>query len=159
ALLFVTGLVVEPPRASAGEPARPNILFIAIDDLNDWVGCLGGHPQVQTPHMDRLARRGTLFTNAHCQAPLSNPSPTSLLTGLRPSTTGVYGLAPWFRTAKEFKDVVTLPQALAGGGYQTLTVGKVYHAGYPPEADRAAEFHVYGKPERGARPEKKFVQT
>ena len=45
----------------------PNILFIAIDDLNDWVGCLGGHPQAKTPHMDRLARRGTLFTNAHCK--------------------------------------------------------------------------------------------
>ncbi|MCA9210281.1 MAG: sulfatase-like hydrolase/transferase, partial [Planctomycetales bacterium] len=74
---------------------RPNVLFIAIDDLNDWIGCLDGHPLAKTPHMDALAARGTLFTNAHCQAPLCNPSRTSLLTGLRPSTTGVYGLAPW----------------------------------------------------------------
>src|SRR5262245_48137969 len=57
---------------------RPNVLFIAVDDLNDWVGCLGGHPQARTPNIDRLARRGTLFTNAHCQAPLCNPSRTSL---------------------------------------------------------------------------------
>src|SRR3990170_3309950 len=78
---------------------RPNVLFIAIDDLNDWVGCLHGHAQVQTPNIDRLATRGTLFTNAHCQAPLCNPSRTSLLTGMRPSTTGVYALQPGFRTS------------------------------------------------------------
>src|SRR5205085_315095 len=82
------------PRAE-----KPNVLVIAIDDLNDWVGCLGGHPQVQTPNMDRLARRGTLLLNAHCQAPLCNPSRTSVLTGLRPSTSGVYALNPWFRTS------------------------------------------------------------
>ncbi len=52
---------------------RPNVLFIAVDDLNDWVGCLGGHPQASTPNIDRLARRGTLFTNAHCQAPVVQP--------------------------------------------------------------------------------------
>ena len=64
-----------PKPAAAGEPAeKPNVLFIAIDDLNDWVGCLGGHPQARTPHIDRLAARGTLFANAHCQAPLCNPS-------------------------------------------------------------------------------------
>src|SRR5262245_66305734 len=82
---------------------RPNILFIAIDDLNDWVGCLGGHPQVQTPHIDRLARRGTLFSNAHCQAPLCNPSRSSLLTGLRPSTTGIYALQPGIRAVASLK--------------------------------------------------------
>ena len=53
---------------------KPNILFIAIDDQNDWIGCLGGHPQVKTPRIDGLAKRGTLFTNAHCQSPLCNPS-------------------------------------------------------------------------------------
>ncbi len=78
---------------------RPNVVLICIDDLNDWIGCLKGHPQAQTPHMDRLARRGTLFTNAHCQAPLCNPSRTSFLTGLRPSTTGVYALNVWLRNA------------------------------------------------------------
>ena len=51
----------------------PNVLFIAIDDLNDWIGCLGGHPQAKTPNLDRLAASGTLFTNAHCPAPACNP--------------------------------------------------------------------------------------
>src|SRR6266446_3503409 len=67
------------PAAPASE-RDPNVLFIAIDDLNDWVGCLGGHPQVRTPNIDRLAKHGTLFTNAHCQAPPCNPSRASLLT-------------------------------------------------------------------------------
>ena len=92
AAIIFAGLVFSLPAE-----AKPNILFIAIDDLNDWVGPLQGHPQVQTPHMDRLAASGTVFTNAHCQAPLCNPSRTSLMTGLRPSTTGVYALRPWFR--------------------------------------------------------------
>src|SRR5947209_14643872 len=94
-LLFgslITAAAPEPPSAP-----KPNVLFIAIDDQNDWVGCLGGHPQAKTPNIDRLARRGTLFTNAHCQAPLCNPSRSSLLTGLRPSSTGIYGLRPGIR--------------------------------------------------------------
>src|SRR5213595_3697807 len=109
---------------AADPPARPNVLFIAIDDLNDWVGPLGGHPQVKTPNMDRLAARGTTFTNAHCQAPLCNPSRTSLLTGLRPSTTGVYALAPWFRTSEKLKGHATLFQWFAKNGYTTISTGK-----------------------------------
>ena len=67
-------------------PDHPNVLFIAIDDLNDWVGAMRGHPDVKTPNIDRLAARGVLFQNAHCQAPLCGPSRASLMTGLRPST-------------------------------------------------------------------------
>ena len=72
-------------------PARqqPNILFIAVDDLNDWVGCLGGHPQARTPHIDALAERGVLFEQTYCAAPLCSPSRTAVMTGLRPSTTGI----------------------------------------------------------------------
>src|SRR5260221_10854995 len=108
-VLAVMGLwmaVVECRAVQPGAGSRPNILFIAADDLNDWVGCLGGHPQVKTPHIDRLAARGTVFTNAHCQAPLCNPSRSSLLTGLRPSTTGVYGLAPGIRDVEALKNHV-----------------------------------------------------
>ncbi|MCS6865010.1 MAG: sulfatase [Gemmataceae bacterium] len=139
---------------------KPNVLFIAIDDLNDWVGPLGGHPQVKTPHLDALAKRGTTFTNAHCQSPLCNPSRTSVLTGLRPSTTGVYGLAPWFRTAAAYKDLPTLFQWFQKNGYHTITTGKVFHGNYPPKGQRPVEVDVFGPP--GViqpRPQQKFVTT
>src|SRR5688500_846662 len=106
--------------APAARAAKPNILFIAIDDQNDWVGCLKGHPQAKTPHLDALAARGTNFAHAHCQAPLCNPSRTSLLFGLRPSTTGVYGLAPGPRAVESLKTRTSLPQALMAGGYWTF---------------------------------------
>ena len=77
-------------KTDAAEPkSHRNVLFIAIDDLNDWVGALGGHPQSATPNMDKLAERGMLFTNAHCNAHGCNASRTSLLMGLRPSTTRI----------------------------------------------------------------------
>jgi arylsulfatase A-like enzyme len=139
---------------------KPNVLMIAIDDLNDWVGPLKGHPQVQTPHMDRLAARGTTFLNAHCQSPLCNPSRTSLMTGRRPSTTGIYGLAPWFRNVEQLKDIVTLPQHFKAAGYRTLTTGKIYHGGYPPRKTRATEFDEWGPNAGvGARPKEKLVTT
>jgi choline-sulfatase len=108
---------------------RPNILFIAIDDQNDWIGPMGGHPMAKTPHLDKLASRGTTFLNAHCNAPLCNPSRTSLLLGLRPTTTGIYGLSPWFRTLPDWKDRVALPQHFANHGYRTAATGKIYHGG------------------------------
>jgi choline-sulfatase len=109
--------------------AKPNILFIAIDDQNDWIGHMGGHPMAKTPHLDKLAARGTSFLNAHCNAPLCNPSRTSLMLGLRPTTTGIYGLSPWFRGVPELKDRVTLPQHFANQGYITAATGKIYHMG------------------------------
>src|SRR3954453_16707342 len=148
--------------ASGATTHRPNVLFIAIDDLNDWVGCLHGHPQVRTPHMDGLAARGTLFANAHCQAPSCNPSRASGLTGLRPSTTGVYALAPWFRTAKGFENTETLFQFFHRHGYTTLTGGKTFHGAYPPKLDRAdgKEVDISGGPGRWTnRPKTKFGMT
>ncbi len=145
--------------ASPVAAEKPNILFIAIDDQNDWIGCLGGHPQIQTPHIDRLAARGTVFLNAHCQSPLCNSSRTSLMTGLRPSTTGVYGLAPWFRSLPEFKDHVSLPQYLRKHGYRTYSTGKIYHGGYGRGANDD-EFDVLGPASAvGARPKNKLVET
>jgi arylsulfatase A-like enzyme len=108
---------------------RPNILFIAIDDQNSWIGHLGGHPLAKTPHLDQLAARGTTFLNAHCQSPLCNPSRTSLLFGLRPTTTGIYGLAPAPRSLPEFQDRVSLPQHFAAHGYRTAATGKIFHGG------------------------------
>ena len=92
--LFGMALLGMPVMLAAELRQPPNVLFIAIDDQNDWIGHLGGHPLVKTPHLDALAVRGTTFTNAHCQAPPCNPSRASILIGLRPSTTGIYGLAP-----------------------------------------------------------------
>ncbi|HSH14396.1 MAG TPA: sulfatase [Verrucomicrobiae bacterium] len=153
-LLLAIGLSASTP---AGAADKPNVLFIAIDDLNDWIGALGGHPQVETPNIDRLARYGTLFANAHAQSPLCNPSRTSLMTGLRPTTTGIYGLAPWFRDVEAFQDRVTLPQHLAANGYRTLTAGKIYHGGYG-RGTNDHEFQIIGPVAGiGARPERKLI--
>jgi arylsulfatase A-like enzyme len=156
--LVTLALIAYPAATRAAE--RPNVLFIAIDDLNDWVGCLGGHPQVKTPHMDRLAGRGTLFTNAHCQAPLCNPSRTSLLTGLRPSTTGVYALGIWMRNVPALKDVVTLPQHFQANGYRTLATGKIFHDGVVRKRAPGNEFSEWGfGGGAGPFPKEKFVHT
>ena len=136
---------------------KPNVVMIAIDDLNDWVEPLGGHPQVKTPNMNRLASRGITFTNAHCQAPLCNPSRTSLMTGRRPTSTGVYGLAPWFRTLPEFADLVTLPQHFHRNGYRTLMAGKIYHGG-GGRGKKDREFDEVGpRSGVGARPKEKLI--
>jgi choline-sulfatase len=126
-LAFSFLVLVSVAAAYAAE--KPNVLFIAIDDQNDWIGHLGGHPMAKTPHLDKLAERGTTFLNAHCQAPLCNPSRTSLLLGLRPTTTGIYGLSPWFRTLPDWKDRVALPQHFENNGYTTAATGKIYHGG------------------------------
>jgi choline-sulfatase len=155
-------LILSPQTLRAQEKKPPNILLITIDDLNDWVGHLKGHPKVQTPHMDRLAARGVAFTNAQVQSPLCNPSRTSLLTGLRPTTTGIYSLSPWFREMEQYKDLVTLPQYFEKNGYVTMTTGKIYHDAYPPKEDRkdGPEFTKWGF--HGGffpRPEKPLVQN
>ena len=140
-----------------GAAAKPNVLFIAIDDQNDWIGSFGGHPMAKTPHIDRLAARGTALLNAHCNAPLCNPSRTSLMLGLRPSTTGIYGLSPWFRDVPALKDRVALSQHFKAHGYRTLTAGKIHHGGPSPKW-RAAEFDVWGPHGGvGAQPARKLI--
>ncbi len=156
-LLFVSLLVLA--SGSFATAAPPNVLFIAIDDLNDWVGCLGGHPQVKTPSIDALAARGTLFTNAHCQAPLCNPSRNSVLTGLRPSTTGIYGLAPGIRGVPALREHATLPQAFRNAGYSTYTCGKLYHTGSLGKEELSAEFERVGPTHGIPMPPKKLVET
>ncbi|HUS07963.1 MAG TPA: sulfatase [Bryobacteraceae bacterium] len=117
-------------------PSKPkqNVLMIAIDDLNDWIGCLGGHPDVKTPNLDRLAARGTLFTKAYCAAPVCNPSRTSLMTGIRPSSSGVYENQQPFRRSDALKDAVTLSQHFMANGYRAVGGGKIYHTAFPDPA-------------------------
>lgn len=112
---------------------KPNVLFIAIDDLNDWVGCLGGHPQTSTPHIDALAARGMLFTNAHCAASLCNPSRASVLTGTLPSTNGVHGNQQDWRISPYLEGHHTLPEYFRNHGYWTGACGKIFHANHGGE--------------------------
>ena len=116
-------------RASAAP--KMNVLFIAIDDLNDWVGSLGGHPQTRTPNLDRFAASGINFSSAHCAAPLCNPSRVAIMTGLRPSTTGVYENNQPFRRSDKGRDALTLTQHLMGAGYKAIGSGKIFHGGFP----------------------------
>src|SRR5207244_2296010 len=90
-LTALLGLASGPAARAEAPPERPSVLFIAIDDLNDWVGFLNGHPQVKTPNMDRLAKRGVVFANAHCAAPLCSPSRAAVFSGKQPFHTKVYG--------------------------------------------------------------------
>ena len=107
-------------------PVRPNVLFLAIDDLNDWVGFLGGCPgKVHTPNLDRLAARGTAFTNAHCAAPVCCPSRAAVLSGLLPTTTGLYNNQQWWKP--NLPDLRTIPIHFREHGYHTTGAGKIYH--------------------------------
>ncbi|SVD39040.1 uncharacterized protein METZ01_LOCUS391894, partial [marine metagenome] len=127
-LLFGALTLLAVPALSA----KPNVLFIAIDDLNDWIGALGGHPQAKTPNLDRLAKEATLFTRAYCAAPACNPSRAALMTGILPSTSGVYhNPQPW---RKAMPDAVTLPQHFTKHGYWSAGAGKIYHGRYPDAA-------------------------
>ena len=104
---------------SDGTSRSPNVLFISVDDLNDWIGCLDGHPQALTPNMDRLAERGVLFANAHRAAPACNPSRAAVFTGMHPTQTGV-----WSNTSRRIHqsmpDAMLLPMAFAQAGYHTI---------------------------------------
>jgi arylsulfatase A-like enzyme len=105
-------------------PERPNVLFVVVDDLRPQLGCYD-KPWIFSPNMDQLARDGLLFERAYCQQAVCAPSRASVLSGCRPDTTGIYGLRTPLRTA--MPDVLTLPQHFKNYGYETVSIGKVYH--------------------------------
>lgn len=158
-LLSLVGLLGSSCQSASStedkaETTAPNVLFIAIDDLNDWLGCMKGHPNAKTPNLDRLAARGTLFTNAHCQAPICGPSRASLMTGLRPSTTGIYGQINDNKIRQadsSLTNILFLPQYFQQAGYKTMGKGKLFH-GFAPEGvfeERGGREGGFGpKPER-----------
>jgi arylsulfatase A-like enzyme len=112
---------------AAQEPRRYNILMIAVDDLNDWVGVYGGHPQAKTPQIDRLAQNSMVFRNASCPGPVCGPSRSALLSGFRPGTTGAYGNDTNFRDSKIVQTHATLPEYFTKHGYRTISCGKIFH--------------------------------
>ena len=144
---FVVAIIAAAASSTSAAPAeRPNVLFIAVDDLNDWTEILDGYPGVKTPNLDRLARRGTFFSRAYCSAPACNPSRASLLCGVRPSTSGVYyNRNPW---RAQLPDAVTLPQHFMAAGYKVHGAGKLFHGPFKdPES-----WQVYFTRPNGPRP-------
>lgn len=104
---------------------RPDVLFITVDDMNNWITLLNSDAPIKTPNLERLAKRGTLFTQAHCASPSCNPSRTATLTGLRPTTTGVYrNNSDWRRAVP---DRPTIMQRFMEGGYEVCGAGKIFH--------------------------------
>ena len=127
-LLKSAGLGALAAGSASGQLARsngPNVLMISIDDMNDWIGVLGGHPQSLTPNIDALAKRGVTFRRAYCQAPACNPSRASLMSGMRPTTSGCYTNGDVWRDA--MPDAVTLPQHFMLHGYEVIGGGKTFH--------------------------------
>ncbi|WP_218281044.1 sulfatase-like hydrolase/transferase [Verrucomicrobium spinosum] len=136
---------------SAADKSRPNVLFIAVDDLRPEFGAYGSKI-VKSPHLDRLAASGVTFQHAYCQQAVCSPSRSSLLTGARPDTTQVYDLVRHFR--KSLPDVVTLPQHFKNQGYYVQGMGKLYHSGLDDPASWSVPWTkpqlphgVYGLPE------------
>ena len=153
-LVFITLMLTRSSTAAD----RPNVVLISIDDLNDWVGCLDGHPQAKTPHIDGLASRGVLFRNTHCQAPVCQPSRASLMVSRFPSSTGLYFLNPGLPDSDVTKDVPTMPETFAAAGYKVMGVGKLFH-----NKDNQRVFNSVGEYGGslggfGPRPQKKISQ-
>ncbi len=121
--LFVFVLLIG--TVDAEEAKQPNVLFIAVDDLNDWIGCLGGNSQAHTPNIDRLASSGMLFTNAHCAAPACNPSRTAVMTGMAPNVSGLYENGQKMREI--LPDAELLPKYFSRHGYKSSGSGKLLH--------------------------------
>ena len=139
-LLIVIAISCLASRAVMGDEAgeeRPNILFISIDDLNDWIGCLGGHPQASTPNIDRLADNGMLFTNAHCPSPSCNPSRTAIMTGIPCYRSGLYDNRQ--RMRDKLPDAELIPKYFSRNGYWSAGSGKLLH--YFIDADSWDEYY------------------
>jgi len=138
--------------AFAAQSGKYNVLFIVVDDLRPELGCYGT-PIIKSPHIDALARTGTIFDRAYCQQAVCGPSRTSLLTGCRPDTTKTYDLQTHFRL--HLPGAVTLPQYFKEQGYHTQSLGKIYHDfldDLPSWSVRswAPQDQMYGKPENQA---------
>ena len=131
--ILISHLFLSSCKSINSVDERPNVLFVVFDDLNDWEGVLEGHPQSLTPNIDRLAKRGVLFSNAHCAGTMCNPSRASVITGLRPTTTGVYtnNDTPF----SVYKENLTLNKHFKNNGYFVAGAGKILHKFYYEQDD------------------------
>ncbi len=138
ALILLVGIAGILPASAE----RPNVLFISIDDLNDWVGALGGNPQAITPNIDRLFEQSAVFANAHCSQAVCIASRNSLLSGLHPTTSGWYDSIADMRRSFDavMGDHKMLPQHFKDAGYRTMATGKIFHRGVTDYNDRVGEF-------------------
>lgn len=157
----VLGILLSAGTLHAEQPTPPNVLFIAVDDLNDWIGCLDGHPQALTPNLDRLAKRGILFTNAHCVATACRPSRAAVFSGQWPADTRV-----WSNESRPLRrlnpDQLLLTDAFANAGYHTFGTGKLLgdradlqtsfnaHQRWSPFTKEAVEYTSEELPSKGS---------
>ena len=138
-ILLFSAFILLPSPAPASQPSvvsssNPNVLFIAIDDMNDWTTLFDKSNPIQTPNLERLAQRGTFFSKAYCNSPACNPSRASVLSGTRPSSNGVYAnRSDW---KKALPDTVILPQHFRNHGYLAYASGKIFH-------HHGTQFHKY----------------
>lgn len=148
--VFLASFLVVELRAQ--DAKRPNVLMISIDDLNDWTGFLGGHPQALTPHMDKLAEQGRNFSNAHCAVPVCSSSRVSVISGVAATTHGSYELGPAYEELPALAEVPTIQRHFKDNGYYTLVGGKVLHHGFQDRLSGDVDRSL-GR-EKGARPKK-----
>ena len=135
-------------NVARAEEERPDIVFIIVDDLNDWVGCLGGHPDAKSPNIDALADSGMIFSQGYCNSPQCRPSRTSLMTGVYPFNTGTYFNA---RYGKETRVTTpTLQQFFMNHGYRVASGGKVFHGTPGKHGDSLFQKPKDPKPPKGS---------
>ena len=137
--IFLLGCSQKIQTQSNSSAKKMNVLFIPVDDLNHWIGYFGRNNQTKTPNLDRLSAMGMSFTNAYCAAPVCCPSRAALMSGLRPSTSGVYDNSDDWRTA--IPKEITMTSFFRNNGYSVMGGGKIYHGGF----DRDEEFDYYFK--------------
>jgi arylsulfatase A-like enzyme len=141
-LFCVTGRNSEG-KETGHQDRKPNVLFIAIDDLNDWTGMLKGNSQALTPHMDRLAAKGMVFKNAHCAAPACGPSRSALMSGIRPSTSGNYENRNSLTRNPILNNSVLLPEFFQRNGYYVCGSGKLFHGAHFNDEVQGRGFDAY----------------
>src|SRR5210317_1331600 len=123
-------LTISSIHAASTDPARPNVVLIVCDDLNDYVTGFGGHPQAATPNLEALARTGVAFSSAYSNNPVCAPSRSSFLTGIYPHTSGNFFWTKWFQNPV-LKNSKTIMEHFRDNGYHVAGSGKLMHHGKP----------------------------